>query len=87
MLITILFKLDGESILMAAGFAIAIMVAAGLTLLPASIHEPQANPCSENVVGSSVSEVDIDCEFYGPVEIYEHPGNEVPMDVLPLPTQ
>jgi hypothetical protein len=76
-----------KSILMAAGFTIAIMVAVGLTLLPASIHAAQANPCSENVVGSSVSEVDIDCEFYGPVEIYEHPGNEVPMDVLPLPTQ
>ncbi|HSN95752.1 MAG TPA: hypothetical protein VLR10_01020 [Nitrososphaeraceae archaeon] len=76
-----------KSILMAAGFAIAIMVAVELTLLPASIHDAQANPFSENVVGSSVYEVDIDCEFYGPVEIYEHPGNEVPMDVLPLPTQ
>ena len=65
---------------MAAGFAIAIMVAFGLTLLPASIHDAQADPCSENVVESSVSEVDIDCEFYGPVEIYEHPGNKVPMD-------
>ena len=72
---------------MTARFAIAIMVAVGLILLPASIHDAQANPCSENVVGYSVSEVDIDCEFYGPVEIYKHPGNEVPMDVLPLPTQ
>jgi hypothetical protein len=72
---------------MAAGFAITIMVAVGLTLLSTTIHDVQANPCSENVFGSSVSEVDIDCEFYGPVEIYEHPGNEVPIDVLPLPTQ
>jgi len=86
-LITILFKLDGEINPNGSCFAIAIMVAVELTLLPVSIYDAQANPCSENVVGSSVYEVDIDCEFYGPVEIYEHPGNEVPMDVLPLPTQ
>ena len=35
---------------MAAGFATAMMVVAELTLLPASIHDAQANPCSENVV-------------------------------------
>jgi hypothetical protein len=86
-LITILFKLDGEINPNGSWLCDSNHGSSWINLLPASIHDAQANPCSENVVGSSVSEVDIDCEFYGPVEIYEHPGNEVPMDVLPLPTQ
>ena len=58
--------------------AVATVLAAGLTVLPASVQEAQANPCSNSLVedntdgdstgggGSSVtSEGDQDCEFIG----------------------
>jgi hypothetical protein len=36
------------TVLMAAVLAVATVLAAGLTLLPASVQEAQANPCSNN---------------------------------------
>ena len=37
------------TVLMAAVLAIATVLAAGLTVLPASVQEAQANPCSNNL--------------------------------------
>jgi hypothetical protein len=36
------------TVLMAAALAVATVLAAGLTVLPASVQEAQANPCSTN---------------------------------------
>jgi hypothetical protein len=41
--------MNNKTILMAAVLAIATVVAAGLTVLPSSVQEAQANPCSNNV--------------------------------------
>ena len=37
------------TVLMAAMLAVATVLAAGLTVLPASVQEAQANPCSNNL--------------------------------------
>jgi hypothetical protein len=37
------------TVLIAAVLAIATVLAAGLTVLPASVQEAQANPCSNNL--------------------------------------
>ena len=37
------------TVLMAAVLAVATVLAAGLTVLPASVQEAQANPCSNNL--------------------------------------
>jgi hypothetical protein len=37
-------------VLMAAVLAVATVLAAGLTVLPSSVQEAQANPCSNNSV-------------------------------------
>ena len=37
------------TVLMAAVLAVAIVLAAGLTVLPGSVQEAQANPCSNNL--------------------------------------
>ena len=54
------------------------MLAAGLILLPGSVQEAQANPCVEKEVNqnpetdnSEEIDSDIECEFYGPVDIEE----------------
>ena len=54
------------------------MLAAGLILLLGSVQEAQANPCVENEVNQNPEtddpeeiDSDIECEFYGPVNIEE----------------
>ena len=37
------------TVLMAAVLAVATVLAAGLTVLPSSVQEAQANPCSNNL--------------------------------------
>ena len=37
------------TVLMAAVLAVATVLAAGLTVLPGSVQEAQANPCSNNL--------------------------------------
>ena len=74
-----------KTILIAAMLAVATVLAAGLTVLPASVQEAQANPCSNSLVedntdgdstgggGSSVtSEGDQDCTFIGYNEFDEN---------------
>ena len=63
---------------MAAVWAAATMLAAGLILLLGSVQEAQANPCVENEVNQNPEtddpeeiDSDIECEFYGPVNIEE----------------
>ena len=69
---------------MAAVFAAATVLAAGLTVLPSSVQEAQANPCSNNVNegdaerdtsggGSNTVEPQEQqvCKFNGPVELNE----------------
>ena len=61
---------------MAAALAVATVLAAGLTVLPSSVQEAQANPCaaesagdaegtSSGGFGGSVTTSDQDCEFIG----------------------
>jgi hypothetical protein len=38
-----------KTVLMAAVLAVATVLTAGLTVLPGSVQEAQANPCSNNV--------------------------------------
>ncbi|HEY6405367.1 MAG TPA: hypothetical protein VIX38_04750, partial [Nitrososphaeraceae archaeon] len=52
------------------------ILAAGLVMFPDSVQEAQANPCPENEVNqnpeaddSEEVDSDIECEFYGPVDI------------------
>ena len=45
---------------MAAALAAATLLAAGLTVLPSSVQEAQANPCSNNVDVSSNAETNTD---------------------------
>lgn len=80
------------TVLMTAVLAVATFFAAILTVLPGSVHDVQANPCSGNIITQSPStedseevDSDIDCEFYGPVDIIEGGGlMETPFI---LPTQ
>jgi hypothetical protein len=41
--------MKNKTVLMAAVLAAATVLAAGLTLLPSSVQEAQANPCSNSV--------------------------------------
>jgi hypothetical protein len=75
------------TVLMAAVLAIATIVAAGLTVLPSSVQEAQANPCANEVEidaeaggDNSISDAGTDvensgdnreCNFIGPVELDE----------------
>jgi hypothetical protein len=43
------------TVLMAAVLAVATVLAAGLTVLPASVQEAQANPCSNNLDADEAS--------------------------------
>lgn len=61
---------------MEAVLAAATILAAGLVMFPDSVQEAQANPCAENEVNqnpetddSEEVDSDIECEFYGPVDI------------------
>jgi hypothetical protein len=69
------------TVLMTSVLAVATFFAAGLTVLPGSVHDVRANPCSGNIITQSPStedyeevDSDIDCEFYGPVDIIEGGG-------------
>ena len=66
------------TILMASVLAAATVLAAGLTVLPNSVQDAQANPCSNNVVNedgdvtASVNSLgEQNCDFTGPVEFDE----------------
>jgi hypothetical protein len=70
------------TVLMAAVLAVATVLAAGLTVLPSSVQEAQANPCSANSNGNSetgstggqggsVSTSEQNCDFTGPIEFDE----------------
>jgi hypothetical protein len=41
--------MKNKTVLMAAVLAVATVLAAGLTVLPSSVQEAQANPCSNNL--------------------------------------
>ena len=64
---------------MAAVLAVATVLAAGLTVLPSSVQEAQANPCSitteeEDTQGGGGSSVDLDdqeCDLTGYFEFDE----------------
>ena len=66
------------TVLMAAVLAVATVLAAGLTVLPSSVQEAQANPCSNNVESdNSEGEAEIEntdeqeCDFTGYFEFDE----------------
>jgi hypothetical protein len=83
--------MNNKTVLMAAMLAVATVLAAGLTILPSSVHEAQANPCSMGQIGQdttsltassnaneeeSEAETEIfDCDFEG-VVIDEEVDNE-----------
>ena len=80
------------TILMAAMLAAATVIAAGLTVLPGSVQEAQANPCSD--IGQSNSagfaeelENEIDCDFenIGSLVIIEGGGLIGAPMILPTP--
>ena len=65
-------------VLMAAVLAVATVLAVGLMVLPGSVQEAQANPCSD--IGQSNSaffaeeqdnEIDCDWEGIGELEVFE----------------
>jgi len=71
-----------KTIFIAAMLAAATVLAAGLTVLPSSVQEAQANPCSANSNGNSetgstggqggsVSTSEQNCDFTGPIEFDE----------------
>jgi hypothetical protein len=50
--------MKNTTVLMAAMLAAAIVIAVGLTILPSSVHEAQANPCANqlgDVVGTIIA--------------------------------
>ncbi|MGI0002465.1 MAG: hypothetical protein ACRD42_05240 [Nitrososphaeraceae archaeon] len=66
------------TVLMAAVLAVATVLAAGLTVLPASVQEAQANPCSNNLEsewdsqGNNLNQNgEQDCDFTGAFEFDE----------------
>jgi hypothetical protein len=60
---------------MAAVLALATVLAAGLAVLPSSVQEAQANPCSTTEEGDVDVDVDFNCDFegIGSLEITEAP--------------
>ncbi|MGI0002553.1 MAG: hypothetical protein ACRD42_05685 [Nitrososphaeraceae archaeon] len=66
------------TVLVAAVLAVATVLAAGLTVLPSSVQEAQANPCSNNLEAEDRSsentlttEDEQDCDFTGYFEFDE----------------
>jgi hypothetical protein len=58
------------TVLMAAVLAVATVLAAGLTVLPSSVQEAQANPCqyvnpNGEVTQGGENDVHLDCDFEG----------------------
>jgi hypothetical protein len=80
------------TVLMAAMLGAAILLAAGLTVLPSSVQDAQANQCSNNAQSIQASEAgdlenEIECEFenIGSLVIIETGGlTEAPF-ILPTP--
>jgi hypothetical protein len=72
--------MNRTTVLMAAVLAVATVLAAGLTVLPSSIQEAQANPCANevsrggNAEGSFNPQEDDDreCDFTGAFEFDEN---------------
>jgi hypothetical protein len=63
-----------KTIFIAAMLAVATVLAAGLAVLPGSVQEAQANPCSVNEDGDGADTLttgDQECNFIGPIEIEE----------------
>jgi hypothetical protein len=56
--------MKNKTILMAAVLAVATVLAAGLTVLPSTVQEAQANPCSVDA-DSNANDADLDCDFEG----------------------
>jgi hypothetical protein len=57
------------TVLLAAVLAVATVLAAGLTVLPGSVQEAQANPCSNQGNGGTVTtNDDQECTFIGNFE-------------------
>jgi hypothetical protein len=52
------------TVLMAAVLAVATVLAAGLTVLPSSVQEAQANPCSVDA-DSNANDAHLNCDFEG----------------------
>ena len=64
------------TVLMGAVLAVAIVLAVGLTVLPSSIQEAQANPCSIEAGGATVTQNDDqECDFTGNFEFEEGIGS------------
>jgi hypothetical protein len=73
--------MNNKTVLMAAVLAVATVLAAGLTVLPSTVQEAQANPCSNSVVegdetqgggGASVTQnEEQNCDFTGYIEFEE----------------
>ena len=59
--------MNNKTVLMAAVLAVATVLAAGLTVLPSSVQDAQANPCAteENFVAA----IESHCVFSGDIEI------------------
>jgi hypothetical protein len=70
--------MKNKTVLMAAVLAVATVLAVGLTVLPSSIQEAQANPCSVQANGpggiaggqnsgndDSEADLETDCDFEG----------------------
>jgi hypothetical protein len=73
--------MKNKTILMAAVLAVATVLAAGLTVLPSSVQEAQANPCSNNANAEAEGDIndagdvtvngDQQCNLVGPIEFDE----------------
>ena len=61
------------TVLMAAFLAAATVIAAGLVLLPGSVQEAQANPCSGIISSVSEGDSDTECLFAGDLKVFEPP--------------
>ena len=48
--------MKNKTVLIAAVFAVATVLAAGLTVLPSSVQDAKANPCSDNTLASAASD-------------------------------
>jgi hypothetical protein len=83
-----------KTIFIAAVFAAATLLAAGLVVFPGSVQEAQANQCPERTGEATVDlgtdDADLDCDFeeIGSLIIHVHSNdNDLPLGELPLPTQ
>jgi hypothetical protein len=65
-----------KSTLLMAVIAAATVIAAGLVVLPGSVQEAQANPCSGINAFTTDGDLDTECLFAGDLEISETPPDE-----------